>query len=247
MDDRLEKISIHSKDSVYEVSCLVKRSSRARRINIRVESREKIVLTLPHWASASKGFKFIEEQTEWLAKRIENIPLQVELNQYFAEGGKVWISSHCRDLKVNFFENLQRQSHEISFDQINLNLCCLEKGINQEIFSFLFNLAKVNLIERISKHSKDIGLQFRKVRIGNQKSRWGSCSAKGTISLNWRLILLPYSMGEYVIFHELAHLKHLNHSRKFWNYLESIFPDTRSYDKELRSVGKKIMNLGRFP
>ena len=83
------------------------------------------------------------------------------------------------------------------------------------------------------------------MRVGNQKSRWGSCSSKGTISLNWRLLLLSYSLGQYVILHELAHLKHLNHSLAFWQYLESICPGARIQDRELRNEGKKIINLGQ--
>ena len=68
-------------------------------------------------------------------------------------------------------------------------------------------------------------LAYEKVRIGDQKSRWGSCSAKKTISLNWRLILLPYELGNYVIMHELCHLKHSLHDKKFFNLLATVLPD----------------------
>ena len=136
-------------------------------------------------------------------------------------------------------------SHEICYDQITLNIPRNSLDTDEEVFYFLQNLAKENLPSRVFLLSQKFGLEVTKVRVGNQKSRWGSCSSKGTISLNWRLLLLSYSLSQYVILHELAHLKHLNHSLAFWQYLESICPGARIQDRELRNEGKRIINLGR--
>ncbi len=76
-------------------------------------------------------------------------------------------------------------------------------------------------------HASAHGLAVRRVTIRDQKSRWGSCSSKGTISLNWRLIQTPASVSEYVILHELAHLRHMNHSTRFWQEVEKLCPDYR--------------------
>jgi predicted metal-dependent hydrolase len=136
-------------------------------------------------------------------------------------------------------------SHQICYDQITLNIPKNSLGADEEVFSFLQALAKENLTNRVFILSKKFGFKVKKVRVGNQKSRWGSCSSKGTISLNWRLLLLNYTLGQYVILHELAHLKHMNHSLAFWQYLEFICPGARVQDRELRDEGKKIINLGR--
>ena len=106
-------------------------------------------------------------------------------------------------------------------------------------------LAKKNLPLRLEKLSVFHRLDWNKCRVGNQKSRWGSCSNAGTISLNWRLILLPYELGNYVLCHELAHLKHMNHSAAFWNFLESLVPGAQKLDAELRKLSRAIMGLAR--
>jgi predicted metal-dependent hydrolase len=85
-----------------------------------------------------------------------------------------------------------------------------------------------------------------KVRVGNQKSRWGSCSSQRVISLNWRILLLDYEIGEYVLFHELAHLKHMNHSSSYWNLLNEWVPEAKTVDRQLSQKGRELMLLGRL-
>ena len=83
------------------------------------------------------------------------------------------------------------------------------------------------------------------MRIGNQRSRWGSCSESGTISLNWRLILLPCELGNYVLSHELAHLEHLNHSASFWQFLEQLVKGSKALDHRLKVEGKSVMGFAQ--
>ena len=92
--------------------------------------------------------------------------------------------------------------------------------------------------------AEKVGLSYRHARVGNQKTRWGSCSSRQVISLNWRILLLDYSVGDYVLFHELAHLKHMNHSSQFWKLLQEWVPDARMLDGKLSSQGRELMLLG---
>jgi predicted metal-dependent hydrolase len=245
MADRSEKISLGNKESDRDVLCYIRKSNRARRISLRIESSEKIILTLPRWATLQQGRAFLLQQRKWIEKRIENSPPVIGLITHLQTGGQIWLSSHPRTLNLIDVNKMANFSHQICYDQITLNIPKNSLGADEEVFSFLQALAKENLTNRVFILSKKFGFKVKKVRVGNQKSRWGSCSSKGTISLNWRLLLLSYSIGQYVILHELAHLKHLNHSLAFWQYLESICPGARIQDRELRNEGKRIINLGR--
>jgi predicted metal-dependent hydrolase len=77
-------------------------------------------------------------------------------------------------------------------------------------------------------------LPVRRVTVRNQRSRWGSCSRRGTISLNWRLIQTPPFVRDYICLHELAHLREMNHSRRFWRVVEQLCPDYRAAEKWLK-------------
>ena len=76
------------------------------------------------------------------------------------------------------------------------------------------------------------------MRISGAKTRWGSCSAKKNINLNWRLILAPPKVIDYVIAHELSHTVHMNHSKQFWAHVEGMIPDHRRYRKWLKDHGR---------
>lgn len=85
------------------------------------------------------------------------------------------------------------------------------------------------------------GMNVSRVTVRNQKSRWGSCSRRGTISLNWRLVQTPEFVRDYIILHELAHRRQMNHSEKFWHEVERLFPDYLQAERWL----KKHANLLR--
>ena len=93
------------------------------------------------------------------------------------------------------------------------------------------------LTEKTDKYKKELNVEYKKIRIGDQKTRWGSCSSKGIISYNWRLILMPEDIQDYVVVHELCHLHEMNHSMKFWEWVSKIIPDYKEKDSWLDKHG----------
>lgn len=95
--------------------------------------------------------------------------------------------------------------------------------------------ARKLLDERLRYWSSEMGLTFNKVSVKDQRSLWGSCSRKGNLNFNWRLILAPLPVLDYIVIHELAHLKEMNHSPRFWEIVRNWSPDYRSHRKWLRA------------
>ena len=149
-----------------------------------------------------------------MEQKIKTFPLTQLISEYFIEGGQIWINKSPFILSWSVDNNRKKVCYEVLEDGIQLDLPITDT-IDNYLFKFLRELARENLKSRLFTLAAQAGLNCENVRIGNQRSRWGSCSARSTISLNWRLILLPYEIADYVIFHELAHLKHLNHSLHF--------------------------------
>ncbi|MEK9153407.1 MAG: M48 family metallopeptidase [Patescibacteria group bacterium] len=87
---------------------------------------------------------------------------------------------------------------------------------------------------RIEHFNKIYGFEFNKINIKNQKTRWGSCSRKGNLNFNYKIALIPERLADYIIAHELCHLKELNHSQKFWNLVEQAVPDYLEIRRELK-------------
>ncbi len=100
--------------------------------------------------------------------------------------------------------------------------------------------ARKVISERLNNYAKKYNFKFLKFRLSSAKTRWGSCSTSGTISINWHLIFAPIDMLDYVIVHELCHTKHHNHSKFFWNEVAKIIPDYKERRKWLRDNGNSL-------
>ena len=90
--------------------------------------------------------------------------------------------------------------------------------------------------ERIDHFSRVYGFSLNRVSIRNQKTRWGSCSSRGNININYKILFLPKEMQDYIIVHELCHLKEMNHSKRFWDLVSQTFPNYRELRKQLRGI-----------
>lgn len=100
--------------------------------------------------------------------------------------------------------------------------------------------AKEYFPKRVEYYAQQIGVSYERIRIAEQKTRWGSCSGKGTLSFNWKLMLAPPKVLDYVVVHEVCHLKEMNHSPRFWNLVEEIMPDYKEYRKWLKENGNTL-------
>jgi predicted metal-dependent hydrolase len=93
----------------------------------------------------------------------------------------------------------------------------------------------------IDEEAPAIGVEPARVQIRDQRSRWGSCSTRGTLSFNWRLVLAPFDVLDYVVVHELCHLREPNHSRRFWKLVEQRRPDWREQRDWLHEHGPELL------
>lgn len=114
------------------------------------------------------------------------------------------------------------------------------RGGNKHYLSHKRDAKKI-IEERIRKLNQNLGYAYTAISIRNQKTRWGSCSRGGSLSFNYKIAFIPENIRDYVIVHELCHLKEFNHSKRFWQLVEKIIPDYKDIRNELR---KYHINLG---
>jgi predicted metal-dependent hydrolase len=244
-DDKIELVEVESGDGPVLLSCRIRRSPRARRMNLRVKNVGEIVLTLPLRSKESEGIDFVRANSKWLERKLSEPRTNPSLEQYFSKGGKVSLDNETRTVVMSLNARPRRRSWSTKTEgELHLSLDPLAP-IENQLLSLLRSLAKDWLPPRVHDLAEFAGEEVRKIRVGDQKSRWGFCSSKGTISLNWRLLLLRIDLQDYVIFHELAHLRHMNHSPAFWAHLETLQSNARIRDREINKAGKILMTLGR--
>jgi len=98
-------------------------------------------------------------------------------------------------------------------------------------------IARARVIQKLNEHNQHYGFTYKKISIRNQKTRWGSCSRQGNLNFSYRLLFLPEHLVDYVIVHELCHLRELNHSISFWKLVAEAIPDYHQRKAELRRQG----------
>jgi len=101
--------------------------------------------------------------------------------------------------------------------------------------------ARDEVARRLEHFTKFYGFSYRRLSIRNQKSRWGSCSRRGDISINYRILFLPPHLADYILVHEICHLQELNHSKRFWELVGKASPDYRERRKELRKFERGLL------
>lgn len=209
------------------------RNRRARRYVLRVRADGAARVTIPRGGSAEEGRNFARRNLPWLETQL--------LRQAATPPGpKAWLAGLeilLRGQPVRLEAGVNGESCQVRFGPYTLSVSNPAADLRPELEAYLWGLAARELPPRVLELASRHQLPVRRVSVRNQKSRWGSCSRRGTICLNWRLVQAPETVRDYIILHELAHLRHLNHSRAFWKEVARFSPDYRQAEAWLKKHG----------
>lgn len=208
----------------------IARHRRARRYVLRMRDDGTLRLTVPRGASIAGGLRFAERQRDWIRREHAR---QTERARDWDTGTLVWFRGERISLTLT--------SSVVVCGDERIAIGRTRRDLRVTVETHLRALATRELTARCLELSQRVKIPIARVSVRNQRSRWGACSAKGVITLNWRLIQMPPSVSDYVIFHELSHVNHPNHSRRFWRAVESICADWRDAERWLRRHGREIL------
>lgn len=178
---------------------------RAKHLKLRLEPDGELIVTTPKRTSAKRIEKFIQSKSAWIKKQRQKI----KANQVpVVTNDSVWL----------FGQERRRQSLEL--DQAH-DL----KKLDQ----FIKKTARAYFEPKAHHLSQKMDVSYNRIFLRQQKTRWGSCSGKNNLNFNWRLVHLETGLIDYVIIHELAHLKERNHSAKFWQLVKQFDPEYKTH------------------
>ncbi len=200
------------------VPLVVVKNRRARRYILRVQSNGSVRLTIPRGGSAEAARDFARRQAAWVQKQLHRRATQSHQPPVWTHGSEILFRGERAGLIVS------AAGREARFAGQVVPLAHANGDLRPMIERHLWRLAAAELPPRVLELAARHQLAVRQVRVRNQRSRWGSCSVKGTVSLNWRLIQTPAFVRDYLILHELMHLREMNHSRRFWRWVAQACP-----------------------
>jgi len=201
-----------------------RRSATARNYRLSLNRDGVAVATIPLRGSQREAERFVERNREWLARARERQRLRPRPAEVWTIGTHVLWRGNLTEIRVA--ADGERPSVCLGAEVFRVPR--LDADLRPALRARFVRLAKAELPARTWELAAATRMNVTRVSVRDQRSRWGSCTSAGVISLNWRLILAPESVRDYIIHHELMHLREMNHSRRFWACVEEVFPAWRA-------------------
>jgi predicted metal-dependent hydrolase len=208
----------------------VRVSPRARRLTARVHVGGRVEIVVPVGVNAHAVRDFVQRFTPWIDRKVaamrgftcsnDAVPRHIDF-AYTNERFEVeWVRGAGR-------AQMEQQGVKLKVHAAD------ESAARQQLQAWLKNAARERLAPRLLALAAELKYSVSRVAIRCQRTRWGSCSTRGTVSLNCSLVFLREEVVRYLFVHELAHTRHMNHSASFWSLVGKLEPDYRSLDREL--------------
>jgi predicted metal-dependent hydrolase len=215
----------------------VKISPKAKRLALRLDGRARRVnLVIPKKASLKKAYEFAELNSAWIKDKIDGLPHPVP----YTNGTILPIMGVNRTLRI---VNNGGKITQIKLTDEELIVTSPLDDVAPRIGRYLRNLALEKLGELAHLKASQLNRKLSKFVVRDMRSRWGSCSTDGRMTLSWRLIFAPMASIDYVISHEAAHLHHPDHGKKFWELCEKLSTDFTTGHHWMQKNG---VSLGRY-
>lgn len=212
-------LNLASIELVVDAAFQIRRSTRARRTRLTVTELGEALIVLPMRASERDAADLYHRHREWVKRqqaRMEEKRIKLATRPSLAAGRVLTIDGVTRIVRVGSAEEC----------------AALESQLREE--------ARAQIGQRVAVRAWQMGVEPRSLQIRDQKSRWGSASHTGTLSFSWRLILCPPEVLDYVVVHELAHLRYAGHGVRFWRLVERHFGDHRQPRRWLREHNDEV-------
>jgi len=218
---------------------LIRSKKRRKTLSLRIKEDGRIVLYVPYHTPKGEIEGFIKEKESWVIKKISEKERSIkETERAFIPGEKFLYLGESYPLEIRESDH-QEPSLKLSFGKFILGQDHIEEA--RDLFIQWYKReAKEKIAGRIDYYSNRLHLFPKGIKITSAQYRWGSCSRNNRLSFSWRMIMAPLTIIDYILTHELAHIKEKNHSRRFWRYLESILPDYRKQRLWLKENGHRL-------
>jgi predicted metal-dependent hydrolase len=224
-----------------QLPILYRRNALARRYRLYVDRGGQPRVTVPRRGSLREAERFVRRHLDWLTVQLE----RVRARRANDLGWRVGTAIQFRGQPTRIELDERGGTRQIKIADENIPFTGAgsagEIDLRPLVEEHLRSLAGRELPLRVHELAAQHNALVRRVTVRNQRSRWGSCSRRGTISLNWRLVQVPFDVRDYIVVHELMHLREMNHSLRFWAHVAATFPGYEECERWLRNRGRLLL------
>ena len=221
------------------IPLLYRRNPLAKRYRLFVDRKGQPRVTIPKRGSQHEAERFAAQHRDWLLAQLTRFEARRERNQPWDHGTMILFRG-----VPTLLERATNEPHprlRLGTEMIPVPFSADQIDLRVIIETHLRRLAALELPARTLELAALHQCSVRTVSVRNQRSRWGSCSRRGAISLNWRLVQVPVEVRDYIILHELMHLREMNHSRHFWSHVATVCPGYKQCEAWLRAHSRTLL------
>lgn len=222
-----------------EFDVVIKRSARRKTVALRILNARTVELRAPAWVSDRYLDEMLHKRAEWLQEALAKCPSPLS----YRDGDKVML--HGRMHTLRWFVP-QGRGAVCCVDDVLYLPVSNEPAAAKALMTFLRERAVSELTSRCQQLAEQVGRQPSRIQVRSFSARWGSCDTRGVIKLNWRLVMAPDEVRDYVIFHELAHMVEMNHSVHFWREVAAWVPNYKAHCQWLKKNGPGLLAVGHI-
>jgi predicted metal-dependent hydrolase len=222
------------------VAVKLRRHPHARNYTLRVKGATGApVLTIPRRGTLREARRFLDRHAGWLVREIGKLPVARPI----ADGALIPIRGVAHRIR-----HTPERRGTVSAESLDGIPTLLVSGraehLRRRVVDFLKREARRDLERAVMRHAATLIVIPSAIRVRDQTSRWGSCSVDGRLNFSWRLVMAPPYVLDYLAAHEVAHLREMNHSRRFWRLVEGLCPSTRQARVWLHAHGAQLHAIG---
>ena len=217
----------------------VRESTRAKHVRFKVSAQEGVVAVIPENFDRRHLPELLWRRRKWLWQSLHDVQMQQQ--RYERESAlpeRIELRAICEQWRVEYAPGTGKSAgaRVCGNRQLSVRANGDERASKQALCRWLARQAHIYLVPQLRELSKTNKLPYGKTAVRGQKTRWGSCSHRKTININYKLLFFPPKLVRYVFLHELCHTVHLNHSHRFWALVAHFEPDYKALDAELKQA-----------
>ena len=215
---------------------VLERSQRANNYRLTLRRDGTAVATIPARGTEREALRFVEQHQDWLERARARQRARPRAAEVWVPGARVLWRGELTEIRVA----TAGDKPQVCLAADVFRVARLDGDLRSTLEAQFARRAKIELPGRTWELAALTGMDVKQVTVRNQRSRWGSCSANGTISLNWRLVQTPDFVRDYIIYHELMHLREMNHSARFWARVAEVCPGWQDAERWIKRNGSVI-------
>lgn len=210
------------------------RKKGVKKITLRIDkTKRKPVITIPYLCRKKSAYTFAEKNLVWIENQLLKIPPKKEI----IDGSEISVLG-----KKYIIKHQPKAKRGVWIENDSINISGEIDFIERRLKDFLKKMSREELSKLTHQKAQATGKKINKIVLKDTKTRWGSCSTKNNLNFNWRIVMAPIEIMDYLVSHEVSHLTHHDHSKNFWGLVGELHPNYKKNRKWLQTHGDKLFS-----